>query len=118
MIVASRGGGPRSSSSLGSEILRRLRFAMRAKIERTACQRRGVLYVVSRRRGFCPSRRIEISVMAEESKIAVAAALSGNAALAVLKAFAAAVTGSPSMLAGTFHSVADTRKPTLLLLRM
>jgi cation diffusion facilitator family transporter len=56
--------------------------------------------------------------MAEESKIPVAAALSGNAALAVLKAFAAAVTGSPSMLAETFHSVADTGNQALLFLGM
>ena len=56
--------------------------------------------------------------MAEESKTAVAAALAGNAALAVLKGMAAAFTGSAAMLAETFHSVADTGNQALLFLGM
>jgi cation diffusion facilitator family transporter len=56
--------------------------------------------------------------MPEESKLAVAAALIGNAALAVLKATAAVFTGSASMLAETFHSAADTGNQALLFLGM
>jgi cation diffusion facilitator family transporter len=56
--------------------------------------------------------------MAGESRAAVAAALLGNAGLAVLKGVAAAVTGSASMLAETFHSIADTGNQALLLLGM
>lgn len=56
--------------------------------------------------------------MAGESKVAVAAALVGNGALAVLKGVAAALTGSASMLAETFHSIADTGNQALLLLGM
>jgi cation diffusion facilitator family transporter len=56
--------------------------------------------------------------MAGESKAAVAAALLGNGALAVLKGVAAAVTGSASMLAETFHSIADTGNQALLFLGM
>jgi cation diffusion facilitator family transporter len=56
--------------------------------------------------------------MPEESKLAVVAALIGNAALAVLKATAAVFTGSASMLAETFHSLADTGNQALLFLGM
>jgi cation diffusion facilitator family transporter len=56
--------------------------------------------------------------VADESKAAVAAALFGNGALAVLKGVAAAVTGSASMLAETFHSIADTGNQALLFLGM
>jgi cation diffusion facilitator family transporter len=54
----------------------------------------------------------------EESRIAVAAALVGNLALALLKAISAFVTGSAAMLAETFHSAADTGNQVLLLLGM
>jgi cation diffusion facilitator family transporter len=54
----------------------------------------------------------------EESKAAVAAALIGNGALAVLKGVSAAFTGSAAMLAETFHSVADTGNQALLFLGM
>jgi cation diffusion facilitator family transporter len=53
--------------------------------------------------------------MAQESKVAVVAALLGNLGLATLKGIAAAVTGSASMLAETFHSIADTGNQLLLL---
>jgi cation diffusion facilitator family transporter len=56
--------------------------------------------------------------MSAESKTAVAAALLGNLALALLKGVAAAVTGSASMLAETFHSAADTGNQGLLFLGM
>ena len=56
--------------------------------------------------------------MAAESRTAVAAAFIGNAALALLKGVAAAVTGSASMLAETFHSIADTGNQALLFLGM
>jgi cation diffusion facilitator family transporter len=48
----------------------------------------------------------------------VAAALLGNAALAVLKGVAAAITGSASMFAEMFHSIADTGNQALLFLGM
>src|SRR2546422_548509 len=51
-----------------------------------------------------------------ESKTAVIAALTGNAALAVLKGVAAGVTGSAAMLAESLHSVADTGNQMLLFL--
>jgi cation diffusion facilitator family transporter len=51
-----------------------------------------------------------------ESRTAVAAALLGNASLAVLKGVSAAVTGSAAMLAETFHSIADTGNQGLLFL--
>jgi cation diffusion facilitator family transporter len=56
--------------------------------------------------------------MAGESKAAVAAALFGNGALAILKGVAAAMTGSASMLAEMFHSIADTGNQALLFLGM
>ena len=56
--------------------------------------------------------------MAPESKAAVVAALAGNAALALLKAVTAVMTGSAAMLAETFHSVADTGNQILLFLGM
>jgi cation diffusion facilitator family transporter len=58
------------------------------------------------------------ATMSAESRTAVAAALLGNAALALLKGVAATVTGSASMLAETFHSVADTGNQVLLVLGM
>jgi cation diffusion facilitator family transporter len=54
----------------------------------------------------------------EESRTAVVAALLGNLALAILKAVAAAVTGSAAMLAETFHSCADTGNQALLFVGM
>jgi cation diffusion facilitator family transporter len=54
--------------------------------------------------------------VAGESRTAVVAALAGNGALAILKGGAAAVSGSPAMLAETFHSFADTGNQVLLLL--
>jgi cation diffusion facilitator family transporter len=51
-----------------------------------------------------------------ESKTAVVVALTGNAALAVLKGIAAAVTGSVAMLAESLHSIADTGNQILLFL--
>jgi len=59
-----------------------------------------------------PSRSVE------ESRTAVVAALLGNLALAILKAVAAAVTGSAAMLAETFHSCADTGNQALLFVGM
>jgi cation diffusion facilitator family transporter len=56
--------------------------------------------------------------VAEESRTAVLAALIGNGALAVLKAIAAAVTGSAAMLAETVHSIADAGNQALLFLGM
>src|SRR5438067_13492856 len=56
--------------------------------------------------------------MASESKTAVVAALVGNAALALLKATTAAMTGSAAMLAETFHSLADTGNQVLLFVGM
>jgi len=54
--------------------------------------------------------------MASESRTAVVAALAGNLALVVLKATAAAITGSSAMFAETLHSLADTGDQALLLL--
>lgn len=54
----------------------------------------------------------------EESRTAVLAALLGNLALAILKAVAAALTGSAAMLAETFHSCADTGNQVLLFVGM
>jgi cation diffusion facilitator family transporter len=54
--------------------------------------------------------------MAKESSVAVAAAFTGNAALAVLKGVAAFSSGSAAMLAETLHSVADTGNQALLFL--
>jgi cation diffusion facilitator family transporter len=56
--------------------------------------------------------------MAEESKLAVLAALAGNAGLALLKAIATIMTGSAAMLAETLHSVADTGNQALLFVGM
>jgi cation diffusion facilitator family transporter len=53
-----------------------------------------------------------------ESKVAVVAAMLGNAALVVLKGISAAATGSSAMLAETLHSIADTGNEVLLLLGM
>ena len=56
--------------------------------------------------------------VANESKVAVVAALLGNAALVVLKGISAVATGSAAMLAETLHSIADTGNEVLLLLGM
>ena len=58
------------------------------------------------------------TVGVEESRTAVLAALLGNLALAILKAVAAAMTGSAAMLAETFHSCADTGNQALLFVGM
>ncbi len=64
----------------------------------------------------CGTPLASSSRVAGESRTAVVAALIGNLALAILKGVAAAVTGSPAMLAETFHSAADTGNQGLLLL--
>ncbi|MEZ5410134.1 MAG: cation diffusion facilitator family transporter [Acidimicrobiales bacterium] len=51
----------------------------------------------------------------EESRGAVLAALAANVSIAIAKAVAFAITGSVSMLAETFHSVADSGNQGLLL---
>jgi len=56
--------------------------------------------------------------VAEESKVAVVAAFLGNAALAILKGIATAMTGSSAMMAETCHSLADTGNQLLLMLGM
>jgi cation diffusion facilitator family transporter len=55
---------------------------------------------------------------AHESKRVVLAALAGNSGIAIAKFVAAVLTGSASMLAEAFHSVADTGNQALLLLGM
>jgi cation diffusion facilitator family transporter len=52
--------------------------------------------------------------MAQESKIAVVAAMIGNAAIAVIKFAAAAITGSSAMISEGIHSVVDTGNGGLL----
>lgn len=64
------------------------------------------------------ARRVHFIPAMEESRTVVIAALLGNASLAVLKAIAAAITGSAAMLAETFHSIADTGNQVLLLVGM
>jgi cation diffusion facilitator family transporter len=56
------------------------------------------------------------AAVSSESKLAILAALLGNAALAILKGISAAATGSAAMLAETFHSAADTGNEALLFL--
>ena len=51
----------------------------------------------------------------QESKTVVYAALAGNAAIAAVKFFAAAVTGASSMLSEAVHSLVDTLDQILLL---
>ena len=53
--------------------------------------------------------------MSSGSKKVIYAALVGNAAIAITKFIAAAVTGSSAMLAEAFHSVVDTSNQFLLL---
>ena len=50
------------------------------------------------------------------SKSVVIAALVANAAIAVLKFFGYLVTGSPSMLSETYHSISDTGNQVFLLI--
>jgi cation diffusion facilitator family transporter len=52
--------------------------------------------------------------MAQESKTAVVAAIIGNAAIAVIKFVAGAVTGSSAMISEGIHSVVDTGNGGLL----
>ena len=54
----------------------------------------------------------------KQSKLVVYAALGLNAAIAVSKFVAAALTGSSSMLSEGFHSSVDTADQALLLLGM
>jgi cation diffusion facilitator family transporter len=54
----------------------------------------------------------------QDSRRSVLAALSANAAIAVTKLVAAAVSGSTAMLAEGIHSIADTGNQLLLLLGM
>ena len=53
--------------------------------------------------------------MSSGPKKVIYAALAGNAAIAITKFIAAAVTGSSAMLAEAFHSVVDTSNQLLLL---
>src|SRR5512142_583104 len=61
-------------------------------------------------------KRLEANGLPEGSYKVVIAALLGNLGVAVSKYAAAALTGSPAMLAEAFHSTADTGNEFLLLL--
>src|SRR5512133_953328 len=52
----------------------------------------------------------------DESIGSVLAALAANTTIAIAKGTAAALTGSPALLAGTLHTVADTGNEVLLYL--
>ena len=56
--------------------------------------------------------------MAAESKRAVIAAIAGNAAIAVIKFIAGAMTGSSAMISEGIHSVVDTGNGGLLFYGM
>src|SRR5918911_2687981 len=53
--------------------------------------------------------------MAGETRAAVLAAIAGNLAIATIKAIAAALSGSPAMLAEAIHSTVDTGNGLLIL---
>ena len=50
----------------------------------------------------------------DESLVSVLAALAANTGIAVAKGTAAALTGSPALLAETFHTIADAGNEVLL----
>lgn len=56
--------------------------------------------------------------MADDSLIVVLVAMAANVTLAVLKFVGFLLTGSPSMLAETYHSISDTGNQVLLLVGM
>jgi cation diffusion facilitator family transporter len=58
----------------------------------------------------------EPNVASDESLGSVLAALAANATIALAKGVAAALTGSPALLAETLHTVADTGNEVLLLI--
>ncbi len=58
----------------------------------------------------------DISAMAGGSRSVVIAALIANGAIAVLKFFGFLLTGSPSMLSETYHSISDTGNQVFLLI--
>ncbi|MES3516730.1 MAG: cation diffusion facilitator family transporter [Natronomonas sp.] len=55
---------------------------------------------------------------ADESLVVVLVAMAANIVLAILKFIAYLLTGSPSMLAQTYHSISDTGNQILLLIGM
>ena len=60
--------------------------------------------------------RLEWSIEASESKLAITAAILGNIGVAVTKFVAAAFTGSSAMISEGIHSIVDTGNGGLLLL--